>query len=107
MKFQMTLLRRFAGVFWAAAITMIVWSHFAHAEHGLCCVLDHGTEHQTDSGDCPAGHACSHSHTQGVIGLSETLSVSGVLGVTDFAGGSDSSWPEGTPRKIDHPPQLS
>ncbi|MDX2081267.1 MAG: hypothetical protein SFU53_10825 [Terrimicrobiaceae bacterium] len=101
---------KYARVFWAVAILMMVAGQAVHAYEDFTHPAQHASESKTsESGQpgCPAGHTCcnSHSHLLGALAESPNFTFLTLTSGSYFE--LADSVVEGPIREIDYPPQLS
>lgn len=112
--FAMQVVQRYAWIFRAIAILLLVGGQLAHAFYDgreIACQSSHSKSEQqhseTGAEDSPAPHHCCHSHPTDIFaawdsaGLASPHLRCGLLSVTD------DSLPEPPVQEIDYPPQLS
>ncbi|MBN8708690.1 MAG: hypothetical protein BGO12_05225 [Verrucomicrobia bacterium 61-8] len=107
----MSVCRKFASVFWAAFLLLVVAGQMAHTATEVVCGDDHAAEVQCadagDHGSCPAEHSGCHAHGHLSLALSDSDSALYVALTADPLPISDEAVLDAPVREIDHPPQLS
>lgn len=94
-----------------AALLLMAAGQALHASEILYAADEAGECHHehsdTSPKECPAEHSCCHAHGSGMTLAVEAASLPEIP-CRDFRfSQADSVAPDGCPREIDHPPQLS